>query len=702
MQAFVPVTSPLTAATGGGVEGVPVKARSALALAALAVPLLPAPALAAPPVPVPASALAPDPSPVAGEPVHSSFALDGKRLPDPEYRPSVGRRQAADTPAVGTVREWLGLDDTTGSFYRKNYTLRGVGKHIEVWVATDTSFPAGDCRTATTTVTDAQVSGLIGQFETVIHPKETAAFSTPPDRDGTDPTFEGDFTGAGNRTVTLVDNVRDDNYYKFPQVATYTAGFFSAQLNELFDRNVMTIDAYDWVHRSGANPPDEATGDMCTSRPARPWMYEATFAHEWQHLLEYYADPDEVPWVNEGLSDYAQTLAGYVNARRTVWQRGNDTHVICFQGFGTVRTRYNTTPRDCGGPQNSLNLWNEGAPADVLADYGNAYQFMLYLHDRFGAGTLERLHRDRAHQGLDGVAAALPAGTAVYDAVHDFQVATLVDKITDRGASLKTTVNLVNPAAYDTPGAAPNGADYVRLRDARGRYLTGADLRSVVFDGAKTLPPLPLEWTSAAGTLFSGNRSSTDATAVIAVPVPAADPTLRFTSSYGAEDGYDFGYVTVSADGGRTYTPVAGDRTVQGPLGPGINGSTQNAFVAHAYDLSAYAGRKVLIGFRYVTDNGVNQGGWSIKTITVGGAAVSSDIDDYRSPTQVVPAAVHGFHVVLAGLSGKAAEVLPPERFRRLAAFPKVVAIVSYDEPTEQITQYAPYSLTVNGVRQPG
>ena len=37
-----------------------------------------------------------------------------------------------------------------------------------------------------------------------------------------------------------------------------------------------------------------------------------------------------------------------------------------------------------------------------------------------------------------------------------------------------------------------------------------------------------------------------------------------------------------------------------------------------------------------------------------------------------------------------------------LAPFTKVVAIVAYDEPTEQVQQYAPYTLTVNGVVQPG
>ena len=116
----------------------------------------------------------------------------------------------------------------------------------------------------------------------------------------------------------LVDNVRDDNFYDLnnTQGFSYIAGFFSSQLNDLFDRNVMTIDAFDWLHRTGANPPnDPVPGNNCTSAPARPFLYEGTFAHEYQHLLERYEDGDEVNWVNEGLSDWAQTLTGYVNPR---------------------------------------------------------------------------------------------------------------------------------------------------------------------------------------------------------------------------------------------------------------------------------------------------------------------------------------------------------------------------------------------------
>jgi hypothetical protein len=652
-----------------------------------------------------------------------SLTLEGR--PIPTARSAFARKTrvaAGPTPAVGTQRQWLGLDDVKGSLYRKDYTLRGVGAHIEVWVADDLSFPAGDCRPAVSTrITDLQVGAFVREFDRTIYPRETAAFSTPPDRDGTDPLLDGnDYTGGGEKTVTLVDNVRDDNFYDFPATPTYLAGFFSPQLSALVDRNVMTIDAYDWRHRSGATPPDEPTTDLCTSRPARPRMYEGTFAHEWQHLLQNFIDPDEKLWVNEGLSDYAQSLVGYVDGNNTVYHPGADVHLACFQGFGIVRTDFNVNPRDCGGPQNSLNLWNEGAPGEVLADYGHAYQFMLYLRDRFGAAALSRLHRDRAHQGLAGVSAALGEDIQLYGVLHDFQTMSLVDKLVgdpgggtmvgvplDRviGPSVRAGVNLANPAAYDYPGAAPNGADYVRLRGASGRWLRGRDLRTVRFTGARILAPPPLTWKVQDGALFSGDASDTDATAITTVSVPTADPTLRLRARYGAEDGYDYGYVVVSTDGGHSYDIVGGDHTVAGPLGPGVTGQT-GGFEPHRYDLSAYAGRKVLLGFRYVSDGEGNQGGWLVDDVRVGAEEISdgTTLRGLRSASQLNPIEVHAFNVKLVGLDepGRRARQVPVSQFAALRGYDKVVAIVAYDEPSERYAQYAQYVLEVNGVTQPG
>jgi hypothetical protein len=671
------------------------------------------------------------------------FTLDGERVEVPDrHRPGARTRAAAATPPVGTKRQWLGLDDVNGSIYRKDYTLRGVGRHIEVWVADDLAFPAGDCRAkvpGTTQVTDAQVAHLVREFDTNMYPEQTAAFSTPPDRDGTKARLKADanggggvYTGAGDRTVTLVDNVRDENFYDFPASPTYTAGFFSAQLNELFDRNVMTIDAFDWLHRTGANPPNEPTGDLCTSRPARPNLYEGTFAHEWQHLLHYYTDPHETTWVNEGLSDFAQTLTGYVDARATVFRRGADSHIFCFQGFGTVRTDFNTNPRDCGGPENSLTLWGESPnPNATLADYGNAYSFMLFLHDRYGTDLISRLHRDGDRQGLASVAAALKREGVrdLYQVVHDYQSMVLLDKPVSAGRvygvpksrvttrSLDSTVNRANPAINATPGAAPNGADYVPFRPH------GRDLRSVHFSGARTLPPLPLTWTVVANdpdrrgnpVLWSGDRSDLDSAAVTTVAVPARGATLRLLAKYGAEEGFDHGYVTVSTDGGKTYKAVAGDKTVEGPLGPALSGTT-TGFEPHTFDLSGYAGKTVLLGFRYVSDGGVDEGGLLVDDVTLGGAAVSdgASLAAFDSPTQIRATPVRNWNLRLVGLDekravalqievdGRHAVRLDPVRLAALKPFPTVVAVVAYDEPTEQVGQYAPYTLTVNGKRQPG
>ena len=664
--------------------------------------------------------------------------------PGRAQRKAEQRADAPGTPAVGTTRQLLALDDRDGVYYKKSYTLQAVGAKIEVWVADDTAFPAGDCRSqvaGTTTVTRAQAEELADQFDTNMFPKESKAFSVAPDRDGSGNTVAGlDPTGDGDKIMTLVDNVRDSNYYDFPANPTYIAGFFSSQINEILDRNVMTIDAFDWLHRTTGNPPDDPTSDPCTSRSARPFAYEGTFAHEYQHLLQYYQDPDEVSWVNEGLSDFAQTLVGYVDARRTVSQKGGDSHIYCYQGFGTVETAYNPNPRDCGGPENSLTLWgDQGDGSQILADYGAAYSMMLFLYDRYGIGFMSRLHRDGEHQGLVGVQRALDGstdGTDVYDVVHDFQVATLVDRYVNRASgkvkgiakgrvtssSLYSTVNLGNPAAYAAPGAPANGADYVGLRAGTGLYLSGQKLKTVSFSGAKQLTPEPLRWTSVSDapdragnpTLWSGNANNTDATAIVPVTVPTDDPTLSFDERHLAEEGYDYAYTVVSDDGGATYKTLANANTVKAPLGAALNGDAP-AFTRQSFDLSAYAGKSILVGFRYVSDGGVNDGGFYVDDVKVGATLVSdgSDASVFRSASQVRPTKVANWNLKLVGLDtgkyktlvrtyDKKSVELGKAKLSAFRKYPRVVAIVSYDDPTEQYQPQALYTLTVNGVVQPG
>jgi hypothetical protein len=452
------------------------------------------------------------------------------------------------TPPVGTTLLWPALDAVNGGpigIYLKQYTLRGTGKKIEVWVAsgtddvsTGTAFPAGDCRNnvpGSTDITDQQVKNLVTEFDDNIQPKETKVFSTPQDRNGT-ATVPGvtalgvDFAGDGDHTVTLVDNVRDENFYEFPKNRSYIAGFYAPVINQLTDRNVMTIDAFDWLHRTGDNPKNEPSDDLCKSRPARPRSYEGVFAHEWQHLLHHYQDPNETTWVNEGLSDLAISLVGYADPRRNVTQTHAEGHLYCFQGYGLTKGPSNPNPNPCGGPQNSLTSWgDEGPGSEILADYGNAWSFMLFLQDRYGDAFISALHRDSRSQGLASVQDALDTfakGTKVADVLHDYQLMNLVDRYVDvKGGTVKgisrdrvttrqldAAVNVDSPTAFDKPGAAANGADYVLLRQG-GRALTGADLRSVSFTGDRTVLAAPAG-ADGGVTLPLGGGANRDAAAV--------------------------------------------------------------------------------------------------------------------------------------------------------------------------------------------
>jgi hypothetical protein len=228
------------------------------------------------------------------------------------------------------------------------------------------------------------------------------------------------------------------------------------------------------------------------------------FAHEWQHLLQQYQDPQEVTWINEGLSDFAIGLVGYGDTRRNVHQTHAESHIFCFHGYGTVKGPSNPNPNPCGGAENSLTMWqDEGTGSEVLADYGNAWSFMQFLDDRYGRAFMSDLHTDGADQGLKGVQTQLDKyakGTSLPQLLHDYQLMNLLDHYaSQKGAqvkgipakrittkSLDSTINLANKTSYAMPGVGPNGADYILLKDG-DKPMPGKALRKFDFLGNATV-----------------------------------------------------------------------------------------------------------------------------------------------------------------------------------------------------------------------
>ena len=666
-------------------------------------------------------------------------------------------RKPVRAAAVGDTKIWLGYDFFNDELYLKEYTLRGIGTHAEIWVASDSDatsaaleFPAGDCRNddgVRTVVTDEQVQYLLDELDGNIYPRESDLYSVAPPRDGMDApladllTLPPDYyAGDGDQIVVLVDNFRDDNFYDTDNANTYSyvAGFYWGLYDYYLNRLVMNIDGWDWLHRTGDDPPNEPSADPCTHAPARPNLYEGTFAHEYQHLLEAYEDWDEVSWVNEGLSMYAEPATGYGDWTLSVNDVGFEGSVQCFLGHIVKATPANVFPFP-GGPENSLTVWGDQTDdqSEILCDYGAAGIFTGYLAQQFGESFVSKLHRN-ARPGLRGLQFLLnklEGGLDAETVIDRWATMVAIDKWLDQGAHLVGTgekkfrldlihgaINWSTDQAYENPGAPPNGSDYVRFRNGLGEFLPLSAVKNVGFDGVSELPAMPVEWTvddaegSPSPSLYSGEGDNLDRAIIQEVDVGAG--VLTFDTMWNTEEGYDYAYAQVSTDGGESYDSVSCDDSVPAPLGVGFDGSS-GGWVSETCDLSAWAGQTVLLSFRYVTDGGVTEPGFWVDDVDVDGTALSdgSTLDGWSSMTQINPvdaaftvrllgynADGERVHLATMALDGKNdGSMTASEIDAALGKHGKLAAaIVTFHEPTELALQTASYTLTVNGTVQPG
>ena len=287
--------------------------------------------------------------------------------------------------------------------------------------------------------------------------------------------------------------------------------------------------------------------------------------------------------------------------------------------------------------------------------------------------------------------------------------------------TLDASINWDNHQAFAGPGVPPNGSDYVRLRDATDAYLGVGDVESVKFNGASKLAKLPVEWkvVKKAGrtVLYSGKGDNLDRAIVQKVRV--GDGTLKVDTAWDTEEGYDYAYVQVSTNGGKTYESVRCTDSIHAPLGPGFEGNS-HGFVTEKCNLKKYAGKRVLLAFRYVTDPGVQLKGFWVDDVTLRGTLISDgkSLQGWKSPTQIHPVDVKGWFVRLVAIDETTHQV-------RIGEIPldasfdgslsgadldaiigttgsTVSAIVTFLDRSETVFQTAPYTLTVNGVAQPG
>ncbi|PZN08214.1 MAG: serine hydrolase [Bacillota bacterium] len=143
---------------------------------------------------------------------------------------------------------------------------------------------------------------------------------------------------------------------------------------------------------------------------------------------------------------------------------------------------------------------------------------------------------------------------------------------------------------------------------------------------ARSLPVRP--W-SGQRAWYGGMGDGVEHTLQRTIPVDGP-ATLRFHTWFDLEEGFDFGYVEISLDGGQHWEPLRGRLKVPPSTGAGaiggasvavegvLTGSSAGRWLEAELDLPPARGW-VTLRFRYVTDASVNGRGWYVDEVVVVG-----------------------------------------------------------------------------------
>jgi immune inhibitor A len=342
--------------------------------------------------------------------------------------------------------------------------------------------------------------------------------------------------------------------------------------------------------------------------------YMATLAHEFQHMIAANTVHATEVWIEEGAAQFAERLVGYGPSKNTL------------NAFAAA-------------PETQLNAWSESSAGGNSAHYGASYLFWSYLFDRFGERAVGRMlkHPQRGTDALLSVLAdSTPGARPSFEALFaDWTVANLIGKNETvdarygyRSVELPEFTLRGQYGERDLPIALDDalpqfGAHYIELRTQ-----SGVDL-NLAFRGSRTARILPVDATADDPFWWSGRTDASNPRLTRAVDLRGAtQATLTFKALYRLERSYDYGYVSVSADGGRTWATLrtqtcTTDNPQNANLGCGWTGASGAAasaapkWVEERADLSAYAGQQILLRFEVTADTGTTREGLAIDDIAI-------------------------------------------------------------------------------------
>ena len=325
---------------------------------------------------------------------------------------------------VNDTHSWYAHDFPSNTEYEVQSTCRGVGAHCYVFVE-DSMWTNGR-------VTQAVVDSVIANFDNRtpansskgIYQTDVETFGQPPDVDG------------DSLIIILILNIMDG----WTGSGGYVAGYFYSK-NEL---NVSQSNMAE-IYFLDADPANLTTADGL-----RDGM--STTAHEFQHMIHWNYDQNELTFINEGCSTFAEVNCGFPIYEQSYF---------------------------AGEPNHYLLDWRGNDNVAVLNDYARAARFMTYIRDQVGVGVFRPIVASK----LTGIA-GLNAGLSNYgssltfdDIFRNWSVANILD---DRS---------VNPAyGYIYPNLQKvSGSTFINPVASRTDVISHLGNEYLIYKGGKNL-----------------------------------------------------------------------------------------------------------------------------------------------------------------------------------------------------------------------
>ncbi len=484
----------------------------------------------------------------------------------------------APAPAhqVGDEETFTAVNSSDNTSFTVSATLKVVGAHIYLWVQDGQNMNLSD------------LQKLARDFDTSIYPNVRGLWGSE-----NDPGVDGDSHIYGLFTSGLGSGVAayftSDNTYPRAVVPV-------SNQHEMF---LFNIDAL------GTQFPVQAV--------------DSVVAHEFQHMIRFHLQINTETWLNEGLSTFTQFY----------FYKDLNGSVLDF----------------LQNPNTQLDDWNVDVNLRAV-NYGAATMFLTYFYERYGIDAMRSLSAEHKPRGLQDVNAVLSqlGQPDVNSFFGDWVLANdLADPNYEHGI-----YNYPNLPALPQPNATKVDT-YPFTDKADGNQYAATYYVLSSFGSAKSLDIhvsaptevnlVPTSVPSGAHFWYSNRGDMGDSRLTHSFDLTnVAHATLHYKLWYDTEPSWDYGYVMVSEDGGKSWKTLStANTTTDDPhsvtYGPGYTGassdlpSAQDGWIDETASLDAYAGKQILVRFEMITDDAVTRPGIALNNVSIPEISYADDFE---------------------------------------------------------------------------